>query len=135
MEQETIFTKIIKGDIPSYKIYEDEYTLVILDIHPIQPGQVLVIAKKQVENFYELEEQDARAFWATIRKVGAHLKRNFSDKKRIGVMIEGLDVAHVHAKVFPIDSGEEFRAPQNMSDEPDHPALEAMCKKLTMEKQ
>lgn len=128
--QDSIFTKIIKGEIPCHKVYEDERTLVIMDIYPIQPGQVVVVIKKQVPDFLALDAEDSKAFWATINKVSARLKEVFPAKKRIGVMIEGLDIDHAHAKVFPIDTGEEYRAKQDMSVEPNHTALAEMAKKL-----
>ena len=128
--EDSVFTKIIKGEIPSHKVYEDDHTFVFMDLHPVQPGHVLVVSKTQVPTFLDLSETDAAAFWQTIRKVGARLREVFPEKKRIGVMIEGLDVAHAHAKLFPIDSGEEYRKEPDMTTEPDHQALAAMAKRL-----
>jgi len=127
---DSIFTKIIKGEIPCHKIYEDDKTVAFLDIHPIQPGMVLVVSKTQVGNFYELDQQDYAALFATVKKVAQKLKQVFPDKRRIGTMIEGLDVDHVHVKLFPLDTGDEFRAAQDVSGEPDHSALAEMAKKL-----
>ena len=112
--QDSIFTKIIKGEIPCHKIYEDEKTFAFLDIHPIQPGHVLVVPKKQIANFYELEAADYIAFFNTVKKIAKKLKQEFPAKKKIGVMIEGLEVEHVHAKMFPIDSGQEYSSVPNM---------------------
>lgn len=127
---DSIFTKIIKGEIPSHKVYEDDKTFVFMDIHPIQPGHVLVVSKTPAETFLDLDKDDAAAFWSTVRKTGARLQEVFPEKRRIGLMIEGLDIAHVHAKLFPIDSGAEYRSEPNTSVEPDHEALAAMAKKL-----
>ena len=126
----SIFTLIIRGEVPCHKVYEDEKTIAFLDIHPIQPGQVLVVPKTQVGNFYELDDEDYQAFFATVKKVAKQLKAKFPDKKRIGLMIEGLDVDHVHAKIFPIDSGAEYRNQPDMDAQPDHEALAKMAEYL-----
>lgn len=128
--EESIFTKIVRGDIPCHKVYEDDRTFAFMDIHPIQPGMVLVITKNQVSSFLDLDEADAAALWQTVRKIGSRLRSVFPDKKRIGVQIEGLDVDHVHVKLFPVDSGAEFRAVPNTSAEPDHEALARLADKI-----
>lgn len=128
--EDSIFTKIIKGEIPCHKVYEDENTFAFMDIHPIQPGHVLVVSKRQVSNFYELEDLEYQALMTTVKKVAQRLKQVFPDKIRIGVIIEGLDVDHVHVKVFPIDTGDELRHEPDMSLEPDHEALALLAEKL-----
>lgn len=126
----SIFTQIINGDIPCHKIYEDDRTFAFLDIHPIQPGHVLVVPKKEVAFVWDLEPDDYQALMATVQKVGRRLREAFSDKERVGVMIEGLDVAdHAHVKIFPFDKG-EYRSLPDMDVEPDHAALAEMAKKL-----
>lgn len=130
---DSIFTKIINGEISSHKVYEDEHTLAFMDIHPIQPGQVLVISKRQVENFYELPDDEYQALMAMVKRVAQTQQQHFPAKRRIAVIIEGLDVPHVHVKVFPIDSGSELRTVPDMSVEPDHTALAALAQKLQME--
>jgi histidine triad (HIT) family protein len=128
---DSIFTKIIKGEIPSHKVYEDDKTLAFLDIHPIQPGQVLVVPKKQVGFVWDMESDDYHALMDTVQKVGRRLREVFPQKSRVGVMIEGLDVAdHVHVKVFPFSTEQEYRAKPDMAAEPDHAALAEMAKKL-----
>ena len=128
--QDSIFTKIIKGEIPCHKVYEDDKTLAFLDIHPIQPGMTLVVPKLQIENFADLPAEDYAALWQTVKKVAQHLQQAFPDKKRIGVQVEGLDVPHVHVKLIPINTGEEFRKAPDMSVEPDHTGLAEMAQKL-----
>ncbi len=126
----TIFTKIIQGEIPCHKVYEDERTIAFMDIYPVQPGMVLVVSKAQVDNFEDLTDADYAAVWATVRMVAKKLRHVFPDKKKIGVQVEGLDVPHTHVKLFPINTGAEFRAPHDMSIEPDHPALAALAERL-----
>jgi histidine triad (HIT) family protein len=130
--QDSIFTQIIKGDIPCHKIYEDEKTLAFLDIHPIQPGQVLVVPKAQVDPVWALSDEDYHAVMATAKKVAQKLQAVFPEALRIGMHIEGLDVAHAHLKVFPFDNHEQFTNHPDMDTEPDHPALSALAKKLTL---
>lgn len=126
----SIFTRIINGEIPCHKIYEDDKTIAFLDIHPIQPGHILVVPKVQIADFYDLPTDDYTAFFDTVKKIAQLLKRHFPNKNRIGVMIEGLDVDHVHAKLFPIDTGDEYRNKPDMTTEPDHVAFAAMANKL-----
>src|SRR5688572_15507369 len=66
--QDSVFTKIIKGEIPSHKIYEDDKTLAFLDIHPQQPGQTVVVPKTQVNFVWDLGEDDYRALMSTVQK-------------------------------------------------------------------
>jgi histidine triad (HIT) family protein len=129
--QDSIFTKIIKGEIPCHKIYEDDKTLAFMDIHPIQPGHVLIVPKNQVGHFFELPDDDYQALMATVKKVAVRLKEVFSDKPRIGVIIEGFDTPeHVHVKVFPAASGDEVRNAPDMSAEPDHASLAEIAQKI-----
>jgi histidine triad (HIT) family protein len=129
--QDSIFTKIIKGEIPCHKVYEDDKTLAFMDIHPIQPGHVLVVPKKQIGHFFELPDEDYQALMATVKKVATRLKAVFAEKPRVGIIIEGFDLPdHVHVKVFPAGSGDELRSSPDMSAEPDHAALAEIAQKL-----
>lgn len=132
--QESIFTKIVKGEIPCHKVYEDDATLAFLDIHPIQPGQVLVVPKNQVSFVWDMESDDFHNLMDSVQKVGRRIQEVFPDKKRVGVMIEGLDVAdHAHVKVFPFSNEEEYRHVPDANTEPDHEGLAEMAKKLYFE--
>ncbi len=131
--QDSIFTKIINGEIPSHKIYEDANTFVLLDIFPIQPGQVLVVPKKQVGFVWDLEPAEYAALMATVQKVGKHIREKMPEKARVAVIVEGLDVVdHAHVKVFAFDTDEEFRHIPDRSLDPDQAALAAMAEKLRM---
>jgi histidine triad (HIT) family protein len=130
--QDSVFTKIIKGEIPCHKVYEDELTLAFMDINPVQQGMVLVIPKRQIDHFTDLPDEDYQALMTTVKKVGVKMREVFPDK-RVAVMIEGLDVPHAHVKMFPFASAQEFRALPNTNTEPNHPALEQMAKKLKVE--
>lgn len=130
--QDSIFTKIINGDIPCYKVYEDDKTFAFLDIHPIQPGQVLVVPKRQVEFVWDLDDDEYAAVMATTKRIALRLRHAFPDATRIGVHIEGLDVNHAHVKVFPFSTNQQFTNHPDASAEPDHQALAAVAKKLTV---
>ena len=129
----SIFTQIMQGEIPSHKVYEDQYAYAFMDIHPIQTGHVLVVSRREVENFYELEGPEYDGLMQAVRTVARKLKKEFPDRERIGVIIEGLEVPHVHVKLFPIDSGDDLRRHPDMTMEPDHDALAALAERLSKE--
>lgn len=125
---DSIFTKIIKGEIPCHKVYEDERTIAFMDIQPVQPGMVLVVPKAQIDHFMDLPDEDYEALMTVVKKVARRLREMFPDK-RIGVQIEGLDVAHAHVKLFPFSTADQFHA-RPTGTESDHAALAAMAKEL-----
>ena len=127
--EDTIFTKIIKGEIPSYKVYEDDKTFAFLDIHPLAPGHTMVIPKVQVEFIWDLEPEDYQALMATVQKVGKHL-REVMDVPYVGIEVVGVDVPHTHVHVVPFTSSSEMHRSRAASDEPDHAALEEVIKKV-----
>ena len=124
-----IFTRIIKGEIPCHKVYEDELTFAFMDIHPIQPGMVLVVPKIQVENYEDLPEEDFSALMKSVQKIGKAQRKTYPAKRKMAVQIEGLEVPHVHVKLFPVDSGSEFHAQPN-DDEPNHEELAKEAEKI-----
>ena len=126
---DSVFTKIIKGEIPSYKIYEDDLTLAFLDIHPVQPGHTLVIPKKQIEFVWDLPVEDYQAVMMTTLKVAKRLQEVLK-VNYIGERIVGIDVPHAHVQLIPFNVVEEFIAPQDMGLEPDHATLMALANKL-----
>jgi histidine triad (HIT) family protein len=71
---DSIFTKIIKGEIPCYKVYEDETTFAFLDIHPVQPGHVLVVPKAQIEFLWDLDDETYKNLMLIARKLARRLK-------------------------------------------------------------
>lgn len=128
---DSVFTKIIKGELPSHKIYEDDKTLAFLDISPAQPGHVVVVPKTQVDFVWDLDSEDYQALMATVQKVGRRLREAFPDKKRIGIQVEGLGMKdHAHVNVIPFSTIEEYRHLPDEDAEPDHQALAKMAEKL-----
>lgn len=126
--QDSIFTKIIKGEIPSHKVYEDDRTLAFLNIHPSVEGHTLVIPKVQVETLWDLREEDYQALMATTKKVALRLKEVLGTE-RIGEKVIGLDVPHAHVHLVPFNTPEEYYARETEA-EPDHAALAALAEKL-----
>ncbi|MDB5169967.1 MAG: hypothetical protein JWN82_363 [Candidatus Saccharibacteria bacterium] len=127
--QDSIFTKIIKGEIPCQKIYEDEKTLAFLDIYPTQPGHTLVIPKTQVEFLWDLSDEDYQAVMDTVKKVGRHL-REVLNVPYVGVKVIGTDVPHVHVHLVPFHTAAGYYAQPDTNGEPDIAALDAMAKTL-----
>lgn len=128
--EDSLFTKIIKGEIPCHKVYEDDKTLAFMDIYPIQTGAVLVVPKTQVDHFFDVPTEEYIAMMYTVRKVAQRMKQVFPEAKRIGVIIEGFEVPHTHVKLVPITSGTDLRQLPDTSKEPDHEVLEALAQKL-----
>lgn len=100
----TIFTKIIRGEIPGYKIAEDENYYAFLDINPLAEGHALVVPKKEVDYIFDLDEQDLAGLMVFARKVARRI-REAVPCKRIGVAVIGLDVPHAHIHLVPINEG------------------------------
>jgi len=98
----SIFTKIIKGEIPSYKIAEDDRYLAFLDIFPLKMGHVLVIPKQEVDHMFDLDDQDLGDLYVFAKRVGAAIKKAVPCK-RIGMAVVGLEVPHAHLHLVPID--------------------------------
>ena len=95
----SIFTRIINGEIPSYKIYEDEKTYAFLDINPETKGHTLVIPKNEVDKIYDLPDDDYYALFATVKKLAAHLEEVTG--RRTLMKIIGTDVPHAHVHLMP----------------------------------
>lgn len=129
--QATIFTKIISGDIPAHKLYEDETVLAFLDIHPARPGHTLVIPKKQVDHLNDLPEADYQAVMAVARRLMTHL-RDTLKTKRTCMKVEGFDVPHAHVHLIPCDSAADLHTEPAAHAEPDRDALAAMAEKLRL---
>lgn len=129
MQQKTLFTRIVEGEIPCHKVYEDDKTLAFMDIHPVQPGHVLVIPKVQIDHLWDLPEDDYRAVMETCKKVAKRL-RDILQPARVGVQVVGLDVPHAHIHLIPFNTAEEFHRQPATNEEPDHTALSELAKKL-----
>ena len=126
---ETIFDKIIRGDIPSHKVYEDERVVAFLDVHPQWPGHTLVVPKVGVDHIWDMEDDEYMYLMAVVKKLGRHIK-DVLGAPRVGVAVEGFGVPHVHVHLVPLESGEDLKRHQDMDGEPDHARLAEMAEKL-----
>lgn len=103
----TLFTKIINGEIPSYKIYEDEFTFAFLDIHPEQIGHTLVIPKIETDYFVNVPEPFYTAVFQTAKKIAPAVDKA-TNCLRVGMMVQGVDVPHFHIHLIPIFKNKSF---------------------------
>ena len=106
---DSVFTKIIKGEIPAQKIYEDDKNVAFLTIEPIQPGHTLIVPKAQVDHLWELPDEDYLSLMMAVKKVALRIK-DVIGKQRVGVKVEGFEVPHAHVHLVPIDSIAEYNA-------------------------
>lgn len=104
----SIFTKIINGEIPCYKIAENENYLAFLDINPNAKGHTLCIPKKEVDKIMDLDETSYLGLMAFSRKVGKAIEAVI-DCKRVGITVIGLEVPHVHVHLIPLNTMEDAR--------------------------
>lgn len=120
----SVFARIVQGELPCYKIYEDERTLAFLDIEPEAAGHTLVIPKVEVDRVYDLSNEDYMAVMSTVKKLARHMEDVLGQRTMIKIV--GTDVPHAHVHLLPINenwAGERFLKP---SDE----EMEAMRAKL-----
>lgn len=97
----SIFTKIIKREIPSFKVAEDENYYAFLDINPLAKGHVLVVPKTEVDYIFDLDEKTYNGLFEFTRKLSRAIEKNISCK-RLGMVVYGLDVPHVHVHLIPL---------------------------------
>ena len=102
----SIFTKIINGEIPCYKIYEDDRTIAFLDIHPETRGHTLVIPKNEVDKIYDLPDEDYEALMDTAKKLSKNMEKVLGARTLWKVV--GTDVPHAHIHLMPLDENWEY---------------------------
>ena len=103
----SVFSKIISGDIPCYKVAEDINNLAFLDINPLTKGHTLVIPKIEINYIFDLDLKCFNNLWVFARKVADVLDRNI-ECKRVAVLVLGLEVPHVHIHLIPIKSEKDL---------------------------
>jgi len=103
----SIFTKIINGEIPSYKVAEDENYYAFLDIFPLAKGHTLVVPKQEVDYIFDLDDETYKGLWAFAKKVALGIE-NAVPCERVGVAVLGLDVPHAHIHLLPLNNMEDF---------------------------
>lgn len=97
----TIFTKIVEGDIPSYKIYEDEKFYAFLDINPMAKGHTLVIPKKEIDYLFDVDDTILSEMIVLSKKIAKAIEQAINCT-RVGMMVIGLEVPHAHIHLIPI---------------------------------
>ena len=103
----TIFSKIIKNEIPSFKILEDNNHLAFLDAFPLKKGHTLVIPKKEIDYIFDIESNEYLELWLFAKKISIAMKKVLKCK-RIAIAVIGLEVPHAHIHLIPMDSVEEI---------------------------
>ncbi len=99
----TIFSRIVKGEIPCYKVAEDAHYLAFLDIFPVTIGHLLVIPKVETDYLFDLDDKDLAGLTLFSKRVAKALKKVI-DCKKVGVVVLGLEIAHAHIHLIPINS-------------------------------
>jgi histidine triad (HIT) family protein len=102
-----VFCKIARGEIPSYKIWEDDSYIAFLDQHPIQIGHTLLIPKKHSDYLFDLEQEEYMTILLHAKDL-AHILKEKLHAERIGMAVEGFGVPHVHLHLVPINHGNEL---------------------------
>lgn len=99
----TIFSKIISGEIPAYKVAESNDYLAFLDVNPLAEGHVLVIPKIETDYIFDIEDEAYMGMWVFAKIVAQGIKKAFPCKK-VGIAVVGLEVAHAHIHLIPLNN-------------------------------
>ena len=97
----TVFTKIINGELPNYKIYEDDICYCFLDNNPETLGHTLVVPKVEVDKIYDLPDEDYQSLMSVVKKISKHMEKQLGARTIIKVV--GTDVPHAHVHLMPLD--------------------------------
>ena len=111
----SIFSKIIAGEIPCYKIYEDEKTFAFLDIHPETPGHTLVVPKNEVDKIYDLPMEDYLAVMRTVKMLAKRMEEVFGERTLLKVI--GTDVPHAHVHLVSFDPNYKYGQEVKLSEQ------------------
>ncbi|MFL9845344.1 HIT family protein [Flavobacterium rhizosphaerae] len=123
----SIFTKIVNGEIPAYKVAEDDNFLAFLDVNPNAKGHTLCIPKKETDKIFDMDEENYLGLMKFSRKVAIALEKTVPCK-RVGVAVVGLEVPHVHVHLIPLNNMDEMRFVQKVTMEKEE--FEALAKSI-----
>jgi len=134
--KDCIFCKIVKGDIPSYKTYEDENVIAFLDILPLSKGHTLVVPKKHFKNIYEISDEELCNIVKTVKKVSSHIKKVYNPE---GIVIiqnngekAGQSIFHIHFHIKPIYNETKVVSEEDHRKEYTKEEMENIVKELSM---
>ena len=130
----TIFTRIINGEIPAYRIAEDEFFLAFLDINPLRHGHTLVIPKTETDHFFDLSENYLSRILVFAKPIAKAIEKSFSCN-RCGMIVIGLEVPHAHLHLIPIDrvNDMDFKNPKlKLTDDQFRTVQEKLISNLQM---
>lgn len=127
----TIFTKIIKGEIPSYKVAENEKFYAFLDIRPKSKGHTLVVPKTEIDYFFDLSDEQLSELMIFAKGIARAIDRSLSPT-RTGIIVEGLEVPHAHLHLIPIYPGKGFLSAQE-KEPPGVEEMKVIAKKIEQE--
>lgn len=123
----SIFTKIINGEIPAYKVAEDDNYLAFLDVNPNAKGHTLCIPKQEIDKIFDMDEEHYLGLMKFSRKVAKALEKTVPCK-RVGVAVIGLEVPHTHVHLIPLNEMDEMRFVNKVKLEKDE--FEALAKAI-----
>ena len=123
----SIFSKIVAGEIPCHRIWEDEHHLAFLDIRPVQRGHSLVIPKREVSYLFDMAPKEQAALWEAVRRVELLLRERLNFRRAV-LMVIGWEVPHVHVHVIPTNALGEVPMPPPM--EVDTADMAALAQRL-----
>lgn len=123
----SIFTKIVNGEIPCYKVAEDENFLAFLDVNPNAKGHTLCIPKQEIDKIFDMEDDLYLGLMAFVKKIAVALEKSVPCK-RIGMSAIGLEVPHAHVHLIPLNEMDEMRFHNKVRLTPEE--FEALAKKI-----
>ncbi len=130
--EDSIFTKIIKGEIPCHRVYEDDDVIAFLDVHPQVEGHTLVIPKVQVDHLWDLDEETYTHLWGVAKRLALHISDHV-EQPRVGAVVMGYGVPHAHIHLIPIASEADLKNPQDTESPINHDALARVAEKLRLD--
>jgi histidine triad (HIT) family protein len=127
MTTDCVFCKIVNGEIPAVKLWEDEKYFIFLDASPINPGHTLLIPKKHSDYLFDLNDTEYSELMLRAKKIAKILKDKLNPK-RIGMAVEGFAVPHVHLHIVPLNMGNELN--QDRAKPAHHDELKKIAEKI-----
>ncbi|CAM4049704.1 MULTISPECIES: HIT family protein [Flavobacterium] len=124
----SIFTKIVNGEIPCYKIAEDDNFIAFLDVNPNAKGHTLCVPKKEINKIFDMEDDLYLGLMAFSKKIAKGIEKTI-ECKRVGVAVVGLEVPHVHVHLIPLQDMDDMRFQRKVSLEKEE--FEALAKKIS----